>query len=138
MFQLVGIVCLAAIFCFFSQEFAQLLKKIFAIRGAKTFLPLALASFIAFAIQPTVKNVLNSFQGMVSDVVAAFAYLSSFTDFSEPISQACALLFITLVPVLILNEISRRKSNHKYPYPQITSVFLFVASFIFIFCPSMC
>jgi len=126
MLTLVLIVCIAAIFCFFSQEFIQLLKKIFAIRGVLLLLPLALASWFVFNYDYLVlwglyyiRDVLNHMNGLLINALPEKQY-------SADIILIVLLTAFSVVPVAILNLLSYRKTHQPYSHPYLVSTLLWL------------
>lgn len=130
MLALLIILCSGAILCFFSQEFLDLLKRIFAVKGATTILPLALASSIIYYNLDLVLFGLYSIHAYLRDLLHWIMYLIPYKSQAHSIAMIIELVLISVVPVLLLNAYSYRKTHKPYPYPYWTSTFLWLFSVI--------
>ena len=128
MLALLIIICLGAILCFFSQEFLRLLKKVFAVKGATTILPLALASSIVYYNMDLVLLGLYSIHAYLRDLLYGIMYLIPYKSQAHSIAMIIELTLISVAPVLLLNVYSYRKTHKPYPYPYWTSTFLWLFS----------
>lgn len=126
MLTLVLIICCAAIFCFFSQEFFSIFKRIFEVRGAKEILPLAFASYFVYNYDYLILWGLTYIQEVLLAIVGFVDKVLPFQKQASYILMICLLTLISVGPVIILDILSRRKYYKPYAYPYTTSTLLWI------------
>lgn len=126
MVTLVIVVSIAALLCFFSQEFMRFIKKIFAIKGVPLVLPLALASWFVFTYDYLalwallyVRDVLDHMNQLLIRVLPEKQYTAD-------IILIVLLTAFSIVPVLILNFFSYRNTHKPYSHPYLLSTLLWI------------
>lgn len=124
------VILLGAIFVLFSKEFIQVVKKIFAIKGAKVVLPLFLASWFAYNFEPWCLWAVYYYREILLGIIGFFTGLFSSQSIAAPIITILLLTLISVVPVLLLEWITWRKSYQHYPYPYLTSSLIWIVSVV--------
>lgn len=116
-----------AILILFSQEFIRIFKKIFAIKGAKLFLPLFIASWLALRFDNLFLLGIDYYRDVLNSVVL---YLSQFIPFRGASSLVFIILLtvISVAPVFLLNIHIKKKTFKSYEYPYLTSTILWIIS----------
>lgn len=128
LFTLAAVVFCAAIFVFFSQEFISTFKKIFAIKGAPLILPLAGASFIIYNFNYWCLLTFYYYRQVLNGMVSFLTMLIPLGQVSSYIAAILVLTFISVVPVLVLEWVFRKKTYKPYPYPYLTSSIIWLIS----------
>jgi hypothetical protein len=126
MTTLVLVICVAAIFCFFSQEFTRAFKKIFAIKGATLILPLAIASWFVFTFDYLVLWALLYIREVLDNMNQFLIRVLPEKKYSSDIILIVLLTLTSVGPVIILNILSYRKTHKPYPYPYLLSTILWI------------
>lgn len=124
------VILLGSIFVFFSQEFIRMFKKVFAIKGAKLFLPLFLASWLVYTFNYWALWGIYYYREMLHDAESFLVKIMPFQLGAQ--SAALVILFtvISVVPVFVIDVISRRKTYKAYKYPYVTSTILWIISIV--------
>jgi len=122
------VVFFAAIITFFSQEFIRLFKKIFAIWGAKTVLPLLLASWIIYTFDYWVMWIIYYCRELLYGASSGLAHIVPSQNYGYKIAMILLLTFLSVVPVLLLDLLSKRRTYRHYPYPYLTSSIIFITT----------
>ena len=126
--QLILIICLIAVLAFFSQEISGTLKKIFAIKGAKLFLPLALASWFVVANDSLVLSGLSYVEGILSTIYLPIMHIVPSNKYVMDVVEVLFIMFLTMGPVIALNFWSIKKTYKPYPYPYLLSTLIWIVS----------
>lgn len=126
------VVLICSIVVMFSTEFGELIKKIFAIRGMKLFLPLFLATFLVVYYEPWVLLGLSKIQTMLSMLATKMITWLPFEAGANILANVVLLVAFSLLPVFALNAWSKRKNFQAFQYSYLTStiIWLFVAVLI--------
>lgn len=123
---LATVIFFASIALFFSQEFVRIFKKIFAVKGVKLFLPLAVASWLVYNCDYWFLWIIYYCREVLN---AALSFLTRLVPLSE-IASAVALIFLltlsSVVPVILLDLLSKRKTYKGYKYPYLTSTLIWI------------
>jgi len=128
LFTLAAVVFCAAIFVFFSQEFISTFKKIFAIKGAPLILPLAAASLVIYSFDYWCLLAVYYYRQVLNSMVSFLTMLIPLGQISSYIAAILVLTFISVIPVLVLDLVSRKKTYKPYPYPYLTSSIIWLIS----------
>lgn len=124
------VVLVAAIVVLFSQEFIQLFKKIFAIKGAKLVLPLLVISWLIYTFDYLVLLVIYYYSDALNSVITFLSNLLPFQTGAYPIVMILVLTTISVVPVIALEHYLWKKNYKHYQYPYLTSTLIWIASSI--------
>lgn len=133
MYQLVLIVCIASIFCFFIQEFIGLFKRIFAIKGVKIILPLAFASWLVYLNIPFIVWHLYFIQDVLDSALLYLMYFIPLHAGKESIALIILLTLLAVLPSVLLNLYSKKYHHKPYTYPYLLSTFIWVITVILLF-----
>lgn len=127
---LIIIVCFIAVVFFFSQEIGAKIKKIASIRGVTTFVPLAMASYIAYYEQPWILWILYYIHGRLLTILNTLIVLIPYKKQAPELAAILLLTLISVGPVALLNIHLYRKTNKHYAHPYWLSAFLWVITAI--------
>jgi hypothetical protein len=130
MFTLVIVVCITAGLGFFSQELNQLFKKIFSIKGAPLLLPLALGSWVVVVAGNVVIYLLNDVRAHLNKINQFLLNLIPQGQYSEELILIFLLTCLSIIPVIVLNILSYRKSYKPYEHPYLLSTLIWIVSSI--------
>lgn len=133
MYQLVLIVCIASIFCFFIQEFIGLFKRIFAIKGVKIILPLALASGLVYLNTPFVLWHLYFIRDVLDNALLNLMYFIPLHTGKESLALIILLTLLAVLPSVLLNLYSKKYHNKPYPHSYLASTYIWVITVILLF-----
>lgn len=128
LYTLAAVVFCATIFVFFSQEFVNLFKKILAIPGAKLILPLALASWLVYHAYPWILRPIYRYKILLNTLVDFFSSMLPLGRLSLYMSTILVLTVLSVLPVFLLDLFFIKKTYKSYPYPYLTSTFLWLIS----------
>lgn len=120
---LAAVILAAAIVVFFSHEFAGVFKKIFAIKGAKLVLPLALASYIVYQFELWVSWALYYFREVMQNILNVLNVL-----FPNTISEILLLMLLSIGMKIILDLIASKRSYKPYVYTNVSILFFWLVS----------
>lgn len=127
------VVFAGAIFIFFSQEFMRTLKKIFAIKGAKLLLPLAIASWLVFNFDFWFLWIIYYTREVLQ---ALFSPINWFIPVHWGSASLALVVFLTLiatVPIVIIDWIMRKRTYKTFPHPYFASTLIWlISSFLMI------
>ena len=123
-------ICATSILCLFSQEFNRLLKKIFAIKGAKLILPLALGSVCALVYDNLVIDLLFYFRDKLNSMLSFLNYIAPQYKYTSDVILIILLTGVTLIPVGILHFFSYRKTHRPYPHPYLVSTLIWIIAVV--------
>lgn len=126
MLELASIVLLTSIIVFFSQEFGNMFKKFFAIRGMKLFVPLILASALVVNFEPWILAGLLSIKRVLHAILAWLQSMLPAYSITLPALTIILLLIISITPVMGIDYWIRRKSRLGYRYKMLTSLVLWL------------
>lgn len=138
MYSLVLIVCCAAIIIFFSQEFKRLFKKIFAIRGAKLVLPLAVASWFVFTYSDVVNEGLLAIQDKLNLMNNFLLMLFPTFSLTADLILIILLTMVSVGPVLLIHWYFMKKYYKPFPYPYLLSTLIWIiCAFVLVSLPAL-
>lgn len=126
MVTLALLVCLAAIFCFFAQEFNRVFKRIFDIKGIKLFLPLALGSWLVYNYDFLFLEVLYFIRDKLNALNEFLIYVFPNNSY---VNEAILIFILTVVsvgPVILLHVYSYRKTNKPFAHPYSLSTLIWI------------
>lgn len=119
------VVFFAAILVLFSQEFINIFKKIFAIKGAKLFLPLFIGSWLVVDFEDIFLWGIYYFRETLNAIVWFFSQIIPFQG-AYSIVLIIWLTIISVVPVFLLDMYLVKKTYKHYEYPYITSTLIWI------------
>ncbi|KTC79048.1 hypothetical protein [Legionella cherrii] len=122
------LVLFGSILVFFSEEFIKTIKKIFAIKGAKLIIPLFVASWLIFSFDLWVLWAIYYLREMLHDILNYLVQIMPFQNWALQVVLVFMLTFLSVVPVLILDFLSRRKTFKSYQHPYVASSIIWVLS----------
>lgn len=122
------VVLFAAIMVFFSQEFIRTFKKIFAIKGAKLVLPLAAASWLVYNFDYWCLWVLYYIREVLNYLISLLSHIMPFHQYARSLSMIVLLTILSVVPVLVIDVIHRRRTYKPFAYPYLTSTLIWIVS----------
>ena len=128
MFTLFVITCCASIICLFSQEFTRLFKKIFAVKGMKLILPLALASIFVYGYDYLVLEFLFYIRDKLNNMVVFLNANLPQYKYTSDFILVFILTAVTLAPVGILHYLSYRKNHTPFVHPYLLSTLIWIIS----------
>ncbi len=126
MLTLAILIFFAAIICFFSQELIRLCKSIFAIKGAKIFLPLAIATWGVYTFLPWVLWAIYYIREIFIEVMQVIEMLIPIALWRQQSSMVILLTLIAVGPVAIWNFILIRRTQRGLPNSYIISLFIWL------------
>jgi hypothetical protein len=119
------VVFFAAILVLFSQEFIGIFKKIFAIKGAKLFLPLIIGSWLVIDFEDIFLWGIYYFRETLNAIVLFLSQIIPFQG-AYSIVLIIVLAIISVVPVFLLDMYLVKKTYKHYEYPYITSTLIWI------------
>lgn len=122
------VVLISSIVVFFSDEFIKIFKKIFAIKGVMLLLPLFVASWLIYNFNFWFLWTIFYAREVLHDVLNFLVRITPFQKGAVLVDLVIMLTFLSVVPVLILDIISRRKNFKRYQHPYALSSFIFILS----------
>ena len=128
LFTLTLVILLGAITVFFSQEFLGVIKKIFAVKGVKLFLPLLVASWFVFSYGDWVIFALTYYRETLVKVLTFIDAIIPFPQIAEHVAIVIVLTLVSVLPVYLIDLFMRKRSYKSYNYPQTTSLLIFIVS----------
>lgn len=126
MLTLFLVLCCTAILCLFSQEFNRILKQVFAVKGAKLVIPLALGSTIVFMYDFLVIDLLYYFHDKLNGMMDFLNLIFPQSKYTSDIILIILLSAVSLVPVGILHYFSYRNTHKPYPHPYFVSTIIWI------------
>jgi hypothetical protein len=124
------VVLATSIIVFFSQEFTQVFKKIFAIPGAKLFIPIVFASWLVFQYKYWIVWGLKYYRDVLREVLITLSQALSLNEILTKVLVIILLTCVSIIPVVVLEFYLHRKTYKSYPYPYLTSTVLWLVSAI--------
>ncbi len=122
------VVLLSSILVFFSEEFIKLFKKLFAIKGAKLLIPMFAASWLIYTFNFWFLWAIFYAREMLHETLNFLVQIMPFQRGAVPVVLIFMLTFLSVVPVLILDIVSRRKTYKGYKHPYVTSGVIWILS----------
>ncbi|AUH71126.1 hypothetical protein [Legionella sainthelensi] len=120
------VVLFGVVMVLFSEEFSKSLKKLWAIKGARLLLPLFAASWFIYTFDFLFAWIIFYLSKFLHAILVFLIKLIPFQQGSESIALVILLTFFSVVPVLIIDFFTRRKTYKSYPYPYITSTLIWI------------
>ncbi|HAU4159341.1 TPA: hypothetical protein ACPHXU_001642 [Legionella anisa] len=120
------VVLFGVVMVLFSEEFSKSLKKLWAIKGARLLLPLFAASWFIYTFDFLFVWVIFYLSKFLHEILAFLIRLMPFQQGAESIALVILLTFFSVVPVLIIDFFTRKKTYKSYPYPYITSTLIWI------------
>lgn len=127
------VVFAAAIAVFFSQEFIKVFKKIFALKGAQLFLPLAVASWTVHAFEDFFLWLIYYYKVCLNTVLYWIALVIPLGDYSYPMGCILLLTAVSVVPVVVWDWVTHKRTFKWYQYPYFASTLLWLITSILLF-----
>ncbi len=124
------VVFVFSIIVFFSQEFTNIFKKIFAISGAKILLPLAICSWGVYTFDVWFLWGIYYIRDLLHMAVASLMRLLPFQKGAQPIASILLLTLLSVVPSLFIQWLTFRKRYVEFKYPYLTSTIIWITSSI--------
>ena len=126
MVTLAAIVVIAAIVCFFAQEFGRLFKSILAIKWMNVILPLAFASYLVCDFQVFFMQVIGDIRTFLLDLLQYIEMIFPVNSYVISIIVILYLTALSILPVVLLDIYHRKRTFKPYPYPYLTSTLLWI------------
>lgn len=115
-----------AIVVFFSQEFGNAFKKLFAIRGMKLLLPLILATGLIVDYEHWVLWGLLHLQAILQGFVTLFAGWLPFQKGADSIAKILILFVSSILPVFAINVWLKKKTYHSFKHAYVISALIWL------------
>lgn len=122
------VVVASAIIVFFADEFINLFKRFFEIKGTKLFVPLLVASWLVYGFMDWFLWALLYFCEVLHAIVHLLIKIIPFTQVAKPIALILTITAVSVIPVLVADLIVRRKRYKGLDYVHFTSFILFIVS----------
>ncbi len=122
------VILLGAIAVFFSQEFLGFIKKVFAVKGVKLFLPLLAASWFVFSFGDWVIWGITYYRELLATVLTFIVAIIPLPQIAEYTALVIVLTVVSVLPVYLIDLYMRKRSYKSYNYPYTTSTLLFIVS----------
>ena len=132
MLTLALVVAFSAIILFFAKEFGDLFKKIFAIRGAKLFLPLVGITFLITLYEPWVHLALFYVKQALHDFISFMVSLLPFRKGGISLVSIVLFIVVALVPAYVMNLWHIRKTNLSFSHGKFLSAMLWLFTVILV------
>ena len=132
LFTIAAVAVVAAIVIFFSQEFINLFKWIFEIKGAKVVVPLAAASLLIYTFDYWFLWLLIYYHSFLQEILLFLVKPFSLDSWAPIIFKIIVLTFISLVPVWIVDFLFQKRTMQPYPYPYVTITLIWIVSAVLI------
>jgi hypothetical protein len=120
------VVFLGSILIFFSDEFIKFFKKLSAVKGAKLFIPLFIASWFVSHYEFWVLLGMLYLRERLGYISNFLVQIMPFQLGSRFVVLIILLVFLSVVPVCVMDFLSRRKNYRGYKYPFVTSAILWI------------
>ncbi|KTD20534.1 Uncharacterised protein [Legionella lansingensis] len=119
------LVLFCAIVVFFSNEFANFFKKLFAIRGMKLLLPLILATTLIVLYEHWVSWGVLYARWLLHVAVTTMANRFPFPG-SLLITKILILMVLAVLPVVVIDFLEKRRRFEPFRYSFITSMIIWL------------
>ncbi len=120
------VVLICSIFVFFSKEFGNLIKRVFAIPGMKLFLPLILATIVVVNFDSWVFIALAKTQSFLLRVTTTLTNWLPFQHGASYIADTLLLTGLSILPVIAIRWRVKRKSYRPFQYSYLTSTVIWL------------
>lgn len=118
----------SSILVFFSQEFGAVIKMLFNIPGVKLILPTALVSLLVAYYEPWVLWALLALKATLHGLAKAITDILPFETGDWLVAEILLLMIITMVPVLLINLWSIKKTFERFKHPYLLSSILWITT----------
>lgn len=115
-----------SIVVFFSQEFGNAFKKLFAIRGMKLLLPLILTTALIVYYEHWVLWGLLHFQTILQGCVTLFAGWLPFQTGASSVAKVLILFVSSILPVFALHVWLKKKTYQSFKHAYVTSTMIWL------------
>ncbi|MGL5741121.1 MAG: hypothetical protein ACRCXC_00490 [Legionella sp.] len=115
------VVLFSSIVVFFSDDFIKLFKNLFAIKGVSLFLPLFVASWLIYSFYLWFLWAVFYLRDDLHEALTFLTGIMPFQRGAESVALIVMLSVLSIVPVVILDIISRKKTYKGYRFPYTTS-----------------
>ncbi|WP_028388279.1 hypothetical protein [Legionella fairfieldensis] len=122
------VVLTCSIIVFFSQEFVNFFKKLFAIPGMTLFLPLLLITALLVYYEPWFSWILSIIQTIFDKLVVAIANVLSFHRGVKYVASVLVLWSLSVLPVWIIDVWYKRKTYHAFSYSYLISTVIWLVA----------
>jgi hypothetical protein len=122
------VVFFAAIVLFFSQELIGLIKKIFEIRGAKLFLPLAIASFAVYELNFWFLWIIFYYKDFLQSSWSLIHNFLPASPTNTSVSYIIVLTGVSVIPVVLWGFITRKSRYKGHAHSHVASILIWVIS----------
>ncbi|KGP63376.1 hypothetical protein EP47_02170 [Legionella norrlandica] len=120
------VILLAAIVVFFSQELIGIIKKIFAVKGVKLIVPLGVASWLIYNFDYLFLWVMYYIREVLQVLLSLLTFIIPLGQYSGVVALIILLATLSVVPVLLVDLVIRKKTYKEYAYPYLTSTLIFI------------
>lgn len=132
MFTLALVVAFSAIILFFAKEFGDLFKKIFAIPGAKLFLPLIGVTFLIVLYEPWIYFALIYVKQVLHDFIYFMLRLLPFRTGGISLISVALFMILALIPAFAMNAWCIHKTNLPFSHGKFLSAMLWLFTVILV------
>jgi hypothetical protein len=132
MLTLALVVAFSAIILFFAKEFGDLFKKIFAIPGAKLFLPLIGVTLLLTLYEPWVYFALFYMKKVLHDFISFVVSLLPFRKGAISLVSIVLFMALALLPAYAMNVWRIHKTNLPFPHSKFLSAMLWLFTVILV------
>lgn len=115
-----------SIVVFFSQEFGNFFKKIFAVPGMKLLLPLILASAVVVDYNNWILWGLLLFKAFLHRFSTMLASWMPFHTGADIVANVLILAGFSILPVLAINFWVKKKTYRSFQYAYLTSTIIWL------------
>lgn len=122
------VVFFASIMVFFSQEFINTFKRIFAIKGAKTIIPIAIASWAVYTFDYWFLWAIYYYREFLKACLTLLTDMIPFHRGADSIALIVLLTLLSVLPMSILMWYRRYRNYKPYGYPYLTSALIIITS----------
>lgn len=120
------LVFFGSILVFFSEEFTKLFKKLFAIKGAKLFIPLFIASWLIYTFDFWFLWAVFYIRETLLYLLIFLTNIMPFKTGAESVALVIIISAVSVVPVFLLDIQARRKNFKPYKFPYVTSWIIWI------------
>jgi hypothetical protein len=126
LFTLTLVIFLSSILVFFSEEFIKSFKKIWSIKGVKLFLPLFAVSWIITTYEFWFLWGMFYVYEFFHDTLIFLVKIMPFKYGATSVALVILLTLLSVVPVLIIDFFTRKKTYTPYKYTYVTSAMIWI------------
>lgn len=130
MLEMALIILISSILVFFSEEWGNLFKKIFAIRGVKLFVPLIMASWLIVDYEPWLLKGLLGIKYVLHAIINALQSIMPSWSITPSLLTVLVLMLVSVLPVIGVDYLIRRKSPLGYRHKIQTCLILWISTAI--------